>query len=361
MIITFPQMGTMYVTLTSLFKNLGVDVLPPPPITRKTLDLGVKHSPETVCIPFKITLGSFIEALEQGADTIVTCGGVGPCRLGYYGILQKQILMDLGYQFEMIIIEPNIFSVMKSLGTIAPKLSWREIYQAFCLAGAKMNALDDIEHVVNKVRPKEKLRGQVDSIWQQAQDYIDTECSIDGLASYSSAAIEKLQDIERKSEGSSLTVGVVGEIFLVLEPFINQDIIRKLGYMGIEVYKTMSLTDYVRIHLLKKKKYFKPYEHMLSLAKPFLGHYVGGHGIKSIGATIQHAQNNFDGIVHLFPFTCMPEIVAKNILPQVSREFNIPVLSLAFDEQSGEEGVNTRLEAFIDLLMYRQNKKNVEI
>ena len=31
-------------------------------------------------------------------------GGTGPCRLGYYSI-QKEIL-DLGYEFEMIVLEP---------------------------------------------------------------------------------------------------------------------------------------------------------------------------------------------------------------------------------------------------------------
>jgi len=61
----------------------------------------------------------------------------------------------------------------------------------------------------------------------------------------------------------------------------------------------------------------------------------------------------------MFPFTCMPEIVAKNILPKVSNDMDIPVLSLAFDEQSGEAGIVTRLEAFIDLLKYRRIKHHL--
>lgn len=54
------------------------------------------------------------------------------------------------------------------------------------------------------------------------------------------------------------------------------------------------------------------------------------------------------------PFTCIPEIVARSILPRVSRDLGIPVMSLILDEQTGLAGVLTRLEAFVDLLARRR-------
>jgi predicted nucleotide-binding protein (sugar kinase/HSP70/actin superfamily) len=59
-------------------------------------------------------------------------------------------------------------------------------------------------------------------------------------------------------------------------------------------------------------------------------------------------------VVETLPFTCVPEVTALNILPRVSRDFNLPILSLIFDEQTGHAGVRTRLEAFVDLLKRRQ-------
>ncbi|MGL5514547.1 MAG: hypothetical protein ACRDBM_15115, partial [Sporomusa sp.] len=88
MIATFPHMGALSVTLKSLLSGLGLTVLPPPPISKLTMELGAKYAPETACLPFKVTLGNYIEALDAGADTIITCGGVGPCRLGYYAQIQ---------------------------------------------------------------------------------------------------------------------------------------------------------------------------------------------------------------------------------------------------------------------------------
>lgn len=83
---------------------------------------------------------------------------------------------------------------------------------------------------------------------------------------------------------------------------------------------------------------------------------VGGHGQNSIGETILYAKRGFDGVVQLAPFSCIPEIVAKSILPKVSKDYNIPVLTFFLDEQTGEEGIKTRLEAFVDLLRQKKRK-----
>lgn len=54
-------------------------------------------------------------------------------------------------------------------------------------------------------------------------------------------------------------------------------------------------------------------------------------------------------------------MIAKNILPQVSKGLNMPVLSLVFNEHSGDAGVLTRVEAFIDLLKYRRDRKGKKV
>jgi predicted nucleotide-binding protein (sugar kinase/HSP70/actin superfamily) len=354
MIVSFPHMGELSIVLKALFTGLGQDVLLPPPTSKRTLELGMKYSPETVCLPFKTTMGNFIEALEQGADTIITCGGVGPCRLGYYAEVQKGILQQLGYDFEMLIIEPNIIDILKKLRHVAPGLGLREIYSAFHLAIKKMNALDSLQRKVLTTRPYEVTTGESDAIWKLAIDKIDA-------AETSLSLKAALYDIERRLDNVKLKpairpvrIGIVGEIYVMLEPFINLDLDRRLGQMGVEVYKTMYLSDYVNGHLLRKSEYLELFRHLASLAHPYLGHYVGGHGLKSIAHTVHMGEEHYDGIIHVFPFTCMPEVVAKNILHQVSSDTDIPVLSIAFDEQSGEAGIVTRLEAFIDLLKYRR-------
>jgi predicted nucleotide-binding protein (sugar kinase/HSP70/actin superfamily) len=52
----------------------------------------------------------------------------------------------------------------------------------------------------------------------------------------------------------------------------------------------------------------------------------------------------------------MPEIVAQTILPAVSRETGVPVMTLVVDEHSAEAGIVTRLEAFVDMLRRRTKR-----
>ncbi|GAF79327.1 unnamed protein product, partial [marine sediment metagenome] len=82
-------------------------------------------------------------------------------------------------------------------------------------------------------------------------------------------------------------------------------------------------------------------------ALPYLKRDVGGDGWESVGEKVLHAKE-YDGLIHLAPFTCMPEIVAQNIMP--STKENIPVLTILCDEQITKTGMLTRLEAFVDLL-----------
>ncbi len=79
---------------------METEYVKPPNITKKTLELGSRHSPDYVCAPFKYILGNYIETIEAGANILVQTGGV--CRLGYYGELDEQILSDLGYDIRFV-------------------------------------------------------------------------------------------------------------------------------------------------------------------------------------------------------------------------------------------------------------------
>jgi predicted nucleotide-binding protein (sugar kinase/HSP70/actin superfamily) len=85
---------------------------------------------------------------------------------------------------------------------------------------------------------------------------------------------------------------------------------------------------------------------------------IGGETIETIGDTVYAAKHGIDGIIHIMPFSCMPEIVSQNILTKVSKEEDIPVMSLVLDEQTGKAGYQTRIEAFVDLVKRKKLKQN---
>jgi len=356
MIVSFPHMGSAHVIFRTLFAGLGLKVAVPPPVTRQTLELGTAYAPEAACLPFKMNLGNFIQAIDQGADTIITCGGDGPCRLGYYAEVQKKILSDRGYNADFVVIEPSIDSVWRSLRRLATGSSWLTIYRAFRLAGEKMTALDIIERRSSFYRPRARNTDSVDRLGREAKAAVDVAANFAEVGAAVKSFDTKLSALEMDWTVKPLKVGLVGEIYVMLEPFANQELVARLGRLGVEAQQPLLLGDYVRTNILHHRAAIRQNAAVLTLAAPFISRYVGGHGVKSIGYTMKLGQAGYDGIVHLFPFTCMPEMIAKNILPEVGVAASIPVLSLAFDEHSGVAGMMTRLEAFADLLAFRRRK-----
>ena len=66
-----------------------------------------------------------------------------------------------------------------------------------------------------------------------------------------------------------------------------------------------------------------------------------------------HAKD-WDGLVHLEPFGCLPETMARNIMPSTREQ--LPVLNIMYDEHTGKAGVINRLEAFVDMINRKKRK-----
>ena len=63
--------------------------------------------------------------------------------------------------------------------------------------------------------------------------------------------------------------------------------------------------------------------------------------------------NKIDGIITLNAFGCGPDSLMVERITRRAKQFNKPLLTLTIDEQTGEAGFVTRLEAFVDML-YRK-------
>jgi predicted nucleotide-binding protein (sugar kinase/HSP70/actin superfamily) len=353
-------MGNLWVAFNAAFKELNIDVIYPPPTSKRTLSLGVRYSPETICLPFKITLGNFIEAIELGADKLLMVGGRGLCRFGYYPRLQEMILRDLGYEFEMLptdLFKGRIFQLLKLLKDLSGA-SMPKTFQATRFGIAKLGTMDDIEKVVLEVRAREEKKGTATRVFRESIAAIDEASNFSSLKRVKKDYIEKLRSIPTIPNFEPLKVGLMGEFYVVLEPFANMDVEVELGKLGVEVERSLFISNWTKFSLIltlfgfsEKKKFHKA-------AMPYLKRDVGGDGWESVGEKVFYA-NEYDGLVHVAPFTCLPEIVAQNILPSVKED--IPVLTLTFDEQMGKAGMLTRLEAFVDLLKRRREQKQRKI
>jgi len=352
--ITFPHMGEMAIPIKSFFNKLNFEVVLPPKISRKTLDLGVKYGPEFACLPLKINLGNFIEALEEGANVIVMGGGCGPCRFGYYAEVQREILKELGYEFDIFVIEPGILSNYRSVRNTFDSIPYLKLYSAAKLAWNKAMAIDTINRLVLKRRASENKTGIVDKLYKSFLNEIERVMSVNEVNKEKNKYIKLINETKSEyKQGIEVKIGIVGEIYLVLEPYVNLDIEKKLGSLGVIVEKDIYMTNWL-LHFLH---FSNDIDIVEKAAEKYLNSFVGGHGQESVGNAVRYADRGFDGVIQLAPFTCMPEIISQSILPAVSMDKEIPILTLFFDEHSGDAGLQTRLEAFVDLLIRKKKSK----
>ncbi len=360
--VTFPHIGNSYIPFRTLLSELGLDPLVPPPISEKTIALGTKLAPEFACFPLKVNLGNYIEAIEAGAELIFMAGGVGPCRFGYYGEQQREILNEAGYKIDFLVFEApktHPFELWEKIKKYYPKHGLSDISRAVYLAWLKAEALDKFDQLANKIRPIEKWPGTVSRLQNSFYKKLDQVTLVKDIKTIARQSLDDLKTIAVNPGITPLKLVLLGEIYMVLEPRVNFEIERLLGELGVEVKRTIYFTEWVRDQLLFSIIYPDWNKRLKLMARPYLRNFIGGHGLETVALTVNAGINRYHGVVELAPFTCMPEIIAMQALPTVSKELSIPVLSIIIDEHSAEAGVRTRLEAFIDLLNYQRQKKDI--
>ena len=346
--LAFPHIGNIYIPIKAIFKGSSIDVVSPPLTSQHTLSLGVKYSPEMACLPFKLTLGNLIEALELGADTVVMPGGAAPCRFGYYHKVQESILRKLGYNFYMITQDRGIMNMMKQLSNGA---SLWKVITALRFGLAKLKALDELEQLVHKIRAIERDKGEASRIYREWTRAIDNAADYQALNQAKREHLQKLMNLPTVSSPAPLKIGVTGEFFVVLDPFANMDIEVELGKLGVEVRRSIFTLDLAPLNPFTFIFGLSEKDRSHKAAIPYLSRHVGGDGWQSVGEKVLHA-TDWDGLIHLEPFGCLPEITARNIMP--STKERLPVLNLIYDEHTGKAGIINRLEAFLDMI---QRKK----
>lgn len=357
---SYPHFGSLTYVFESLMDELGVNYIVPNKPSKRTTELGARYAPEFVCTPFKLTLGTFIEMLDKGANTLGMGGCNSYCRFGYYWPVQKLILEDLGYKdFRFVHIDyENPWSILRTLELESNGLNTRQTIRAFRVTWVKNRLTDLIDQLVYRYRALEKEKGLTDRVAKKLYRRV--------VETKGFSEIRKLQqeipgifdrEIDTEDDQDRLKIVITGEIYVILEPALNLDVGRKLNDLGVIVECPITIRRFIdveqKLNPFKKMHFLQARE----LGEPYVACRIGGETQENLGDIIYYKNHGFDGMVHLYPFTCMPEIITRAIAPEISQKHDMPFLSLVVDEHTGEAGFQTRLEAFVDLLQRKKDRQ----
>lgn len=349
-VISFPHLGCYYVVFNYFLSNAcKCKVVVPPISTKRTMLLGAKYSPDFVCVPFKYNLGNYIEALEMGANVLIQAGG--GCRYGYYAELEEKILRDLGYEFEFYnMIEDDHISLIKGYRFVK-KMNKRTnpfkclYYLINCLI--MIICIDKIEKYIRCNMGFEVNKGEFEKLEKEYFDSFNNNGIIKNIRLYNKYK-KKFRDIEVNKNNDDLKVMILGELYSLIDSTSSYNTERKLIKMRMEVHRDTDLT-----YLLITKRF--KLGNMIKKGKKYIKYHLGADASGTVVKSMEASEIGFDGILHLKSFGCTPEISAMSILPKISEEYSIPIMYLSFDAEDNEVGVDTRLEAFYDMIKRRKD------
>ncbi len=141
-------------------------------------------------------------------------------------------------------------------------------------------------------------------------------------------------------------VAFLGYPYALYDPFISAGVYDKLKKLGVEV------VTFEQIPLREMRRYSKV------MPQNFFWYYsnqVCWTGLYFLD------KKNIDGIIHVTTFGCGPDAMVDKTLELEAKSAGVPFLGLAIDGLAidghpGEGGVQTHLEAFVDMLWAKRQK-----
>lgn len=350
--ITFAHCGEYYYQIYYLIKNLtNAKIIIPPITSKKTIELGNKYSPDLICLPFKYNLGNFIEALENGANVIIHAGG--GCKYGYYPEVQEHILKDLGYNFKFYnLISEHTFSIKKVyliFKELNPKLKITHFIKTLIYSFSLMKKIDKIDDYIRLNKSKTKEKEKITII---RNNFNNKSLKIKSLIKLQILYFKTILSLKKlkKDKNKHIKIGIIGELYTNMNKQANNNLEEKLFNLNI-IIKRFTNASY----LLLYKLLIEPF--LLFKIRKYAKYNLGADAHDNIARMLYLKKHKFDGVIHIKPFGCTPEIGVINILEKVSEDINLPIMFLTQDIQDAEEGINTRIEAFNDMLIMRKEQK----
>jgi len=332
----------------------------------------------------------------------------GPCRFGMYNKYQR-IVLDSFPDLDRLKIVSLSTEDGYSLSGIIEDSRVRDLRKASYFSLVIGDVLD---RLLWRIRPYEKEPGLTDDFIEHSMHLMEEILERLGPTKNFNKILDKLEEIIEEGKGiidsavpRKPLIGIVGEIYLRTHVHANQDVIRVLEGFGAEVVNA-SIAEWVnytsydglreaktgfglalrqfRLRQMKKylkdiisfggdlfyqefrqKKAYKRVSPLIDIAEDHrIGHLektlmeedlldfdIGTEACLSIPGIIEYAREGYNGVVNVYPFTCMPSTITSAIVGPLMNDLGIPYLDTPYDS-STQPG----REAAIRTFMYQANQ-----
>jgi predicted nucleotide-binding protein (sugar kinase/HSP70/actin superfamily) len=312
----------------------------------------------------------------------------GPCRFGMYNMLQR-LALDHFPDFRDV----RIASVTSKDGYSASGIIPEEKAKAFRrLAFDVVTAGDVLDRITRRVRPYELRRGSTDECREAALAALEEAIESHGLKPGRQKMLRVLADAARTMRElmdpelpRRPRIGIVGEIYVRCHSDSNQHVVRLIEECGGEVVNSSvsewftyisylkardgkrllkralrrrslpaawregrrwlpQALEYAYLRMRQKRVYGSVSKVLDILVDPSIAelekclagdrHFtfdVGTETAVSIGGAMEFVHEGFNGVVNVFPFTCLPGTMATAVLKPLLGSMGIPSMECSYD------------------------------
>jgi len=122
------------------------------------------------------------------------------------------------------------FNFIRNVYKLNPaKLSIQAIIERIKKGWRKLQALDNTEKLTHIIRPREQKKGTTTQKYKQVLEWIDIAHSTSDIIEAEKATLEELHNIPQDPDRLVVKFGIVGKIYVLLEPTANLEIEETLG------------------------------------------------------------------------------------------------------------------------------------
>jgi predicted nucleotide-binding protein (sugar kinase/HSP70/actin superfamily) len=312
----------------AFLEYLNCDVVVSSPTTSKIVEEGAKAALSELCVPMKIYFGHVQDLLKEYPDIdyvfvpryISTHKGKFFCPK--FMILPEQVKHGFNMKKPMLTLEVDARNMKGIEGAI--KLGKELGFSQEITAKAWYFAFEKFKNLHEKAKKS---------------DWLDHINELDTDPKHHRNKTQIKQMVPESVRGKfPVNVLLLGHAYNVYETYINMDMIARLRALDANVITMEQMPDAIfeKPVIINKEyeNYWENEEEILQTARYFL----------------RDAPDDIDGIIFLISFACGPDSLIQELIMRDMQKRKIPFLALILDEHSGEGGLVTRIESFVDMI-----------
>jgi predicted nucleotide-binding protein (sugar kinase/HSP70/actin superfamily) len=312
----------------TLLEGLGAEVVVSRETSEALLENGVRYCVDDICVPVKLYYGHVLD-IKDAID---------------YLFVQRLVSVEKSkmdsFTCPKLMGLPDM--IKGSIDDLPPLMEFRLDINRYPLKKTARMLAAPLAPSASKLRAALKRAVAVQKLFEeQLLTGADPASSMRRVLKNGKGNGEHRREWPRGNKPKDLNIALVGHEYLIHDRFISHDLPRKLERQGANVfYMTQVPPSVIDREIGRYPEISWSYEKfLLGAASHFL------------------RREDVHGVMIVMGFACGPDsIVSEIITREVRTEDSPPVMTLVLDEHTGEAGVTTRVEAFVDLVRRSRRK-----